>query len=299
MNLRLRDQVRQLVPGAPLIMGIVNIGEDSVADSLHLRTFEQQLRFALEQHEAGAHIVDIGVQSGRTDTELITEDEEIRRLLPLTEALVGEGVTVSIDTWRSPVVRAVLEAGASMINDVSGLADAAVADLVASFGAGLVVMHTRAAPKVERFPRYEDPVADIVEYLGEKIAAARARGVDGDQIVVDPGLDFAKTPETSIVVLRRLEELRRFGRPILLAVSRKYFIGMVTGSGPEHRLGGTLAALDFGVTAGAHIVRVHDVDAVVQYLSMRQALRTNDTPAFRGDPRDDSLKWLSPKAEGG
>ena len=276
-------------------MGIVNIGDDSVADSRSLATLDAQLEFAMRQHEDGAQLIDIGVQSGRTDTPLLSEDEEIERFVPLVEALAKERVIVSVDTWRPRVVEAALQAGASMINDVSGLADTGVADLAASSGAGLLIMHTRAAPKVEHFPGYDDPVADVLAFLDERIALAREHGVARDQIVVDPGLDFAKTPEESVAVLRRLVELRRFGRPILLAVSRKYFIGMITGKGPTDRLAGTLAAVEFGVNAGAHIVRVHDVAEVAEFLRLRFALYDDGDPELQGDPNEEALKWLPPK----
>jgi dihydropteroate synthase len=276
-------------------MGIVNIGHDSVADSRSLRSLEAQRAFALRQHEDGAHILDIGVQSGRTDTPIISEEEEIERLLPLVSALADEGIVVSVDLWRAAVADAAVSAGASIINDVGGLADAGVADVAARTGAALVVMHTRAAPKVERFPGYDDPMADVISFLDERIEQALAAGVEREQIVVDPGLDYAKTPHESIEVLRRLVELRRLHRPVLLAVSRKYFIGMLTGKGPEQRLAGTLAALDFGVCAGAHIVRVHDVAEVTDFLALRAALNGDGAIELRGDPQEEGLKWIPPK----
>jgi len=282
-------------PGAPLIMGIVNIGDDSVADSRSLRTLDAQLELAMRQHEDGAHIVDIGVQSGRTDTPVIPEDDEIERLVPLVAALAKEGVIVSVDTWRPYVAEAVLVAGAAVINDVSGLAQPTIADAVARSGAALVVMHTRAAPKVEHFPGYQDPMADVIEFLDEQIELAMSHGVDRAQIIIDPGLDFAKTPEESIMVLRRLVELRRFNRPILLAVSRKYFIGMITDKAPEERLAGTLAAIEFGVRAGAHIVRVHDVAEVAEFLRLRFTLYDDEAPRLSGNPDEEALKWLPPR----
>jgi dihydropteroate synthase len=153
-------------------------------------------------------------------------------------------------------------------------------------------MHTRAAPKEERFPGYEDPVADVVAFLEERLGVAREAGVADDQLIVDPGLDYAKTPEDSIEVLRRLRELQSLGRPILLAVSNKYFVGMVTGRAPDERLPGTLAALAHGVDLGAGIARVHDVRAAADYLAVRAVLRANGTPALAGDRDDASLKWL-------
>ena len=172
VKLRLRQQTVELQPGKPLIMGIVNIGDDSVADSRSLRTLDAQLEFALRQSEDGAQIIDIGVQSGRTDTPIISEDQEIERLVPLVGALAKEGVVVSVDIWRARVAQAALEAGAAMINDVSGLADPALAEVVAQAGAALVVMHTRAAPKVEHFPGYGDPMADVIGMLEERIEVA-------------------------------------------------------------------------------------------------------------------------------
>jgi dihydropteroate synthase len=292
MKLRLRQWTVELQPGKPLVMGIVNIGDDSVADSRTLRTLDAQLEFALRQSEDGAQIIDVGVQSGRTDTPIMAEDEEIERLVPLVAALAKEGVVVSVDIWRARVAQAALEAGAAMINDVSGLADPALAEVTARAGAALVVMHTRAAPKVEHFPGYGDPMADVIELLEQRIELAQCHGVELEQMIVDPGLDFAKTPEESIAVLRRVVELRRFDRPILLAVSRKYFIGMLTGKGPEKRLAGTLAAVQFGVDAGAQIVRVHDVAEVVEFLRTRAALSENTVPELRGDAEDEALKWL-------
>ncbi|MGH2912893.1 MAG: dihydropteroate synthase [Solirubrobacteraceae bacterium] len=293
MKLKLGKHTIALQPGAPLVMGIVNIGHDSVADSRSLRTLHAQREFALRQHEDGAHIIDIGVQSGRTDTPVISEEEEIERLVPLVSILGDEGIVVSVDIWRSGVADAAISAGASLINDVSGLADEGMADVCARTGAGLVVMHTRAAPKMVNFPGYKDPMGDVIDLLSERIEQAVSAGVDREQIVVDPGLDYAKTPQESIEVLRRLAELQRFDRPILLAVSRKYFIGILTGKGPEKRLAGTLAAVGFGVSAGAHIVRVHDVGEVCDFLTLRAALRGDGPVELRGDPDDDSLKWLA------
>lgn len=295
MKLKLGRHTIELRPGTPLVMGIVNIGHDSVADSRSLRTLEAQREYALRQSADGAHIIDIGVQSGRTDTAIIPEEEEIERLAPLVSALADEGIVVSVDLWRAGVAEAAVAAGASLINDVGGLVDAGVADVAAQSGTGLVVMHTRAAPKVEHFPGYEDPMADVIGFLHERVEQAVSAGVAREQIVIDPGLDYAKTPQESIEVLRRLGELRRFDRPILLAVSRKYFIGMLTGKGPEKRLAGTLAAVDFGVSAGAHIVRVHDVSEVADFLALRAALHGEGPVELRGDRDDDSLKWIAPK----
>jgi dihydropteroate synthase len=293
--LRLKERSLDLRDGEPLIMGIVNIGSDSVADPLVLDTLKAQLEFALRQSDAGAHILDVGVQSGRTDTAVLAEEQEIERLVPLVRALAERELVVSVDTWRAGVAEAAIEAGAALINDVGGLVDERLADVVAGAGAGLVVMHTRAAPKQAHFPGYEDATADILAFLEQRIRLALSRGIAHEQLVVDPGLDYAKTPQESIETLRRLGELQQLDRPILLAVSRKYFIGMLNGAQPDERLAGTLAAIEFGVSAGAHIVRVHDVAQVAEFLRVRGALRGEGIAELDGDSDDETLKWLEPK----
>jgi dihydropteroate synthase len=197
-----------------------------------------------------------------------------------------------VDTFRAEVAAAAIDAGAVLVNDVGGLADPTIAQLAARTGAGLVVMHTRAAPKEADFPGYDDPVADVRAFFEERMRTAVDAGVEPDQLVLDPGLDYAKTPEESIEVLRRLGELHALERPLLLAVSNKYFVGMLTGRPPDERLPGTLAALAHGVDQGAAIVRVHDVRAAADHLAVRAALRARGTPALAGDAADESLKWL-------
>ena len=162
-----------------------------------------------------------------------------------------------------------------LVNDTSGLRDPALADVCARTGAGLVVMHTRVAPKGTLLDpaRYDDVMADVVAFLRERIAIALAHGVDPEQLLLDPGPDFAKTPAQTVAVLQRLGELRELGRPLLLAASNKDFVGALTGRAPRERLAGTLAAVAHGADAGAHVLRVHDVAAVADFLRVRAALR--------------------------
>lgn len=296
MTVRAAGHALQLDGRRPAIMGIVNVGEDSVADPLRLWTLEDQLRAARGQIGAGAAVIDVGAQSGRTDTEEISVEREIELLEPLVSALAGEGALVSVDTYRAAVAAAMVDAGAAIINDVSGLADPDMAAVAAGGRAALVLMHTRAAPKSARFPGYDDPLADVLTMLERLMRRASAAGVADDQLILDPGIDFAKTPQESIEVLRRLSELKSLGRPLLLAVSRKYFLGMLTGRSPVDRLPGTLAALSFGVEAGAQIVRVHDVAETADFLAVRAALRGEGQACLRGDPHDETLKWLPPKS---
>jgi dihydropteroate synthase len=295
MKVSAAGRVLQFDDRRPAIMGIVNVGEDSVADPLRLWTLEDQLRVARRQMQDGARIIDIGAQSGRTDTEQIPVEREIELLLPLVRSLAAEGAIVSVDTWRAEVAAAAAQAGAGIVNDISGLADPEMAGVIAHSGAALVLMHTRAAPKTAEFPGYQDPVADVIGLLEQLTERALRAGVAFEQLILDPGLDFAKTPQESIEVLRRLGELGRLDRPLLLAVSRKYFLGMLTGRGPVDRLAGTLAALSFGVDAGAQIVRVHDVGEAADFLAVRAALRGEGVAEMVGDAADQTLKWLPPK----
>jgi dihydropteroate synthase len=201
----------------------------------------------------------------------VSPEDELERVLPVVERLVAEGVPVSVDTWKIAVVERVLTAGASLINDVSGLRDPAIADACARHDAGLVVMHTRAEPKVKSFPGYDDVIDDIRTFLTERIEVALSRGVATDKIVIDPGPDFAKTPEETVEMLRRLHELSDFEYPMLLALSRKDFVGALTGRRPAERLGGTLGAIA-AVASEDDILRVHDVAAVADFLRVREAL---------------------------
>jgi len=296
-TLRLPDRTLELQPGRPLVMGIVNTGPDSFSDAVRLDTLERQLEHALRLVAEGADLIDVGGESGVTYTGVTAAEVEIGRVVPLVERLCAEGVLVSVDTWKPQVARACAAAGASILNDVSGLADPELADVAAQTGMGLVVMHTRARPKEAHFAGYGGGVvADVELFLRERIAFAAERGVDPEQVIVDPGPDFAKTPAESAAVLRALPALHALGRPILLPVSRKYFVGAITGRAPADRLAGTLAALGHGVAAGAAIVRVHDVAQAVDFLRVWRVLEgLDEVPEF--DAQDDGLKWI--RADGG
>jgi dihydropteroate synthase len=225
---------------------------------------------------AGAAIVDVGGESAFGGRPPTAAAEEIERVVPLVARIVAEhDVLVSVDTYKPEVAEAAIAAGAGMVNDVSGLRDPALADVCARSGAALVVMHTRVAPKRTLLDpnAYDDVVEDVVGFLAERVALARARGVGEEQIVLDPGPDFAKTPAQTVTVLRRLDAVRALGRPVLLAVSRKDFLGAITGRAPAERGAATLAALAAGTDAGASILRVHDVAAAADFLAVRAVLR--------------------------
>lgn len=259
----------------PLLMGIVNATPDSFSDGGATRTLEQGVDMAREMLAAGADMIDIGGESGVTNRPPVDSEEEIQRVAPLIERVTRElGVLVSVDTYKPAVALAAIAAGASMVNDVSGLLDPGLAEVCAGTGAALVLMHTRAAPKEKLLDRAYDGrvVDDVLGFLTERIELARARGVALEQLVVDPGPDFGKTPAQTVEALRSLDRLHELGRPVLLAVSRKDFVGAITLRPPRRRLAGTLAALAHGVDAGAHILRVHDVEQAADFLAVRAVL---------------------------
>jgi dihydropteroate synthase len=270
LRLRLRD--RELDLSQPVLMGIVNATPDSFSDRQGPKHVDELRARARELLDGGAAIVDVGGESGRTDTEAVPVEEEISRVVPLVERLAAEGALVSVDTWRSPVARAALDAGAAMINDVSGLTDESIAGACADTGAALVITHTRSAPKTKAFPDYDDVVLDARGFLDERMRAAEALGVAPEQVVLDPGIDLAKTPAQSVELLRRLPEFAALGRPLLLAVSRKDFVGALTERPPAGRDAGTLAAVGAAVRGGARIIRVHDVAGARDYLRVHDAL---------------------------
>ena len=269
----MRDRALEIEAGDPLLMGIVNASPESFSDGGRTGDLDAQVELARELTEAGAHLIDVGGESGVTDRPPISPKEELDRVLPLVERLAAQGLLVSVDTWKPEVAAAVVDAGAAMINDVSGLLYPELADPCAASGAALVVMHTRSEPKQKTFPHYDDVLADVLGFLRERMALAMERGVGEEQIVLDPGPDFAKTPAQSVEVLRNLPALAELGRPVLLAASRKDFVGALTNRRPRERLGGTLAAIGEGVDAGAAILRVHDVAQVRDFLTVRAALR--------------------------
>jgi dihydropteroate synthase len=273
--------------GRPWLMGIVNASPDSFSDGGRHRTLDERVALGGRLLTEGADILDVGGESAATNRPPVAVDEEIERVAGLIGRLVGEyNAIVSVDTYKPAVARAAIAAGASIVNDVSGLRDPELATVCAETGAALVVMHTRAAPKVRMQDpgAYEDVIADVVTFLRERVEVASAAGVSGEQLLLDPGPDFAKTPVQTIELLREVGQLHTLGRPLLMAISRKDFIGALTGRSPAHRDAGTLAALAYGVEAGAHVFRVHDVAAAADFLKVWTTLR-GDHPL----PRDLAL----------
>jgi dihydropteroate synthase len=260
----------------PWLMGIVNASPDSFSDGGLHDTLEAQLRLAEHLLADGAQLLDIGGESASTERPQVEAEREVELVAPLIERVVGElGAIVSVDTYKPAVARAAIAAGAKIVNDVSGLRDPELAEVCAETGAGLVLMHTAAAPRERRQDPdlYEDVAAEVHAFLAERIDLAMERGVSAEQLIVDPGPDFAKTPAQTIRLLSSAERLHDLGRPVLMAISRKDFVGALTGRAPRERGAGTLAALADGLDRGAHIFRVHDVAAAADFLAVRSALR--------------------------
>lgn len=275
-------------------MGIVNATPDSFSDAGLHQTLDERVQHARTLLRAGAQLIDIGGESGVTNRPAMQPGHEIDRVVPLIERVrdLEPAVRVSVDTYKPSVARAAIAAGACIVNDVSGLRDPELAEVCAETGAGLVLMHTRVAPKQKLLaPSYDGRiVADVRAFLEQRIELATSRGVAFEQLMLDPGPDFAKTPAQTIEVLRGLDSLQDLARPVLLAVSRKDFVGALIRRSPRDRLAGTLAAIGYGVDAGAHVLRVHDVAAAADFLTVRAALK-DELGVDPGLRVPDSLRW--------
>lgn len=297
-DLLLADRTLDL--NRPVLMGVVNANPDSFSDPGH-RPLEAQLEQVRVLVDEGAGVIDIGGQSGITNVAEVEPSEEIDRVLPLVEALVRDmpGVVVSVDTYKPLVAQAVLEAGAHIINDVSGLASPELAPLVARHRAALVVMHTSAPPKtrLQESDLYGDVVAEVRDFLAAKVAEATAAGVHERSILIDPGPDFTKTPAQTVEVLRHLDLIDPHGLPAVLALSRKDFIGALTQTRPRDRLAGTLAAIAAVGTVPGSVLRVHEVGEVRRFLTVLEVLDSADPvdPELR---LADELRWAAGRPDG-
>ena len=276
MTLRLRRRRYDLTEAA-LVMGILNVTPDSFYDGGSFLARDAALRRAHAIVAQGAAILDVGGQSYAASNPRLGEDEELRRVVPVIEAIVAERlpVALSVNTYSARVAREVLAAGADLINDCSGLRDPAVPSAVAEFDAALVVMHLKGELNVRNVEeyRYDDPVAEIAAFLAERTALACEAGVARDSIVVDPGLEFGKEPATDLEILDRFGELCALEFPLLLASSRKSFIGRTLNLPPEELLAPSLATAALGWFGGARIFRVHDVAETFAFLEMLSAIR--------------------------
>jgi dihydropteroate synthase len=260
------------------VMGILNVTPDSFSDGGKFFDSQEALEHALAMVEAGADILDIGGESTRPGSEAVAAGQEIERVVPVIEQIVKYAtVPISIDTTKASVAKAALEAGASMVNDVSALNfDAELKDVVASADVPVVLMHMRGTPKTMQQGEiiYDDLIGEIKDFFKAAINRATEAGISVNQIILDPGIGFGKTAEHNLMILNRLDEFTSLGRPLLVGASRKAFIGKVLGLEVDQRIFGTAAAVTAAVLAGAQIVRVHDVKEMSQVAKLAQAIRT-------------------------
>jgi dihydropteroate synthase len=285
LNWQLRD--RTLQPGRPpLVMGVVNVTPDSFSDGGRFLDAPAAVAHGLELVRLGADLLDVGGESSRPGSQPIPLEEELNRVLPVVRGLLaGTDVPISIDTTKPEVADQALSAGAHAVNDITALQSEAMAEVVRKHGAGLVLMHAQGTPAtMQQNPHYDDVVREVLEFLEARLQRARDLGIAGSQVVLDPGIGFGKTLEHNLLLLGNLSRLRRAGRPVLLGVSRKGFLGQLLGRAVGERLAGSLACA-FAALAddSAQILRVHDVaatrDAVRTWLAIRE--RTIDTGESR------------------
>ena len=258
---KLRD--RTLTPGRPaLVMGIVNVTPDSFSDGGRFSDPAIAVARGLELVLQGADLLDIGGESSRPGAEPITADDELARVVPVIRGLaLATSVPLSVDTTKAAVADAALEAGAHIVNDITALGDPEMAEVVRRHRAGVVLMHMQGTPQTMQLaPHYDDVVAEVVSYLEARLRAAVELGIDESAVVLDPGIGFGKTARHNMRLLARLADLGKLGRPVLLGVSRKGFLGRLLDRPVEDRLAASLAAACFALTLGsAQVVRVHDV----------------------------------------
>jgi dihydropteroate synthase len=261
-----------------LVMGIVNVTPDSFSDGGRFLDRDAALQHALELIRQGADILDIGGESTRPGSTPITLQEELERVVPVVEALAkSTDALLSIDTSKSDVARVCLEAGAHLINDVTGLTgDPRMADVARDTGAGVIVMHMQGTPATMQLaPHYDDVVQDLFQYFSERLESLTAHGIARECVAIDPGIGFGKTREHNITLLARLGKFTELGRPLCLGVSRKGFLGKLLDRPVEERLAGSLAAAAYGLAQGAvQILRVHDVAATRDLVRVWEVLST-------------------------
>jgi dihydropteroate synthase len=256
-------------------MGVLNVTPDSFSDGGRYATFDAAVAHAEAMVAAGADLLDIGGESTRPGSLPVAAADQIKRVVPVIQRIANLPVTISIDTTRAAVAEAALDAGAAVVNDISaGRDDAELLPLVARRGAVVVLMHMQGTPAtMQDAPSYQDVVAETIQFLRERVAAAQGVGIELSKILLDPGIGFGKTMEHNLELLRRQREFLALGRPMVIGTSRKGFIGRITGqSEPAKRLFGTAASVAFCVANGAAIVRVHDVGPMVQVVRMTRAI---------------------------
>ena len=265
---------RALVLDRVLVMGIVNVTPDSFADGGRYHNHDDALAHARQLIDEGADIVDIGGESTRPGADEVSSDEEIKRVVPLLEALGGMSIPLSVDTSKPEVMRAALSAGAAIVNDVRALQQPGAAEVVAEYGCGVVLMHMQGTPRtMQQAPYYADVTKDVLQFLAQRVQFAHRQGIDRARIAVDPGFGFGKTDAHNFTLLSELSELGRMQVPVVVGLSRKGMLGRASGRAVEDRASVSVAAALLAAERGANIVRVHDVAATRDALSVLQAMQ--------------------------
>jgi len=257
-------------------MGIVNVTPDSFSDGGRFATSSEAVEEGLRMVENGADILDVGGESTRPGSDLVSAEEELKRVVPVIEALAEKvHVPLSVDTTKAAVAREAIRAGAEIINDISAMRlDNAMPQLAADTGAGVILMHMRGLPKDMQAGSlvYQSLINEILGFLRERLQSVQSSGVERERTMIDPGIGFGKTAADNMNLLKYLSRFRELGRPILTGVSRKSFIGRVLGGEPQDRLEGTAAALAVAVMNGSSVVRVHDVGFMKKVVAMTDAI---------------------------
>jgi dihydropteroate synthase len=259
------------------VMGILNVTPDSFSDGGKFFEKSKAIKKAIQMAEDGADIIDIGGESTRPGSESILVEEELRRTIPVIAAVSKEiKQPVSIDTYKSEVARRALDAGASLVNDISGLRfDPEMANVIAQYQVPVIIMHIKGTPKnMQQNPLYEALIPEILDYLRESIHLAESSGISGDKILIDPGIGFGKTFEQNLEIIHNLKIFSFLEKPLCIGPSRKAFIGKILGEvAPDERLEGTAAAIAISILNGAHIVRVHDVKQMNRVAKVADAIK--------------------------
>jgi dihydropteroate synthase len=259
-----------------LLMGVLNVTPDSFSDGGLFFDKDKAISHGLRMFEEGADIIDIGGESTKPGSKPIELEEELHRVMPVIESIVKEvDVPISIDTYKSTVAQRATEAGAEIINDISGLHfDPDLAKVAAKGNIPLILMHIRGTPEtMQKNIHYDSIFSEILLYLKESIQRAESAGLDPQQIIIDPGIGFGKNAEDNLLIIKNLHEFRILGKPILLGTSRKSFIGKILNTKVEDRLEGTLSSIAIGVLNGAHIIRSHDVQQAKKAIAVADAIR--------------------------
>ncbi|MBD3182868.1 dihydropteroate synthase [Candidatus Poribacteria bacterium] len=258
-----------------LVMGILNVTPDSFSDGGKFNSVARAVEHARKMVEDGADIIDLGGESSRPGSLPVPEEVEIERVLPVIEKLVKFiDVPISIDTYKSPVARQALEAGATIINDISALRyDPDMASVAVDAGVPVILMHMKGTPRdMQRNPHYKSLIPEIISFFSERINFALKEGISHEQIIIDPGIGFGKTIDHNLEIIRRLRDFKVLDKPILMGTSRKSFIGKILDLQVEDRLEGTAATVVVSICNGADIVRVHDVKEIVKVARMTDAI---------------------------